>query len=436
MAGGVLIDTTNSGQFASPYTGGQQGPQLVGGVDLYALVTTGAPAAQMMKSTDGGVTWTIQNAAGEPAAVSATMWYDGAITIYVAWTDGGDVLNMSRYNTATDTWGAPLAGPTSGDVWSATLRSDGTIAVLNNQASGSQLWLSSYDTVAHAWGANVDVGAGIVALPEYTPGFVAALSPSSCTDGSNIYCVFQTTDTSFPQQMNGGVFFVAISIANALSNFFVFPGQIGSPSQPNPQDLRCSNGEFFGVPAYCGPGNIVVPVARNNPVYLPVQHNYATIYATHDGGATWTERSTAIDPLVTGAFDSDQFAPMAFYSAPKLYIVYAQLTGPPGFIFPSSAIRMCVATPDFTTSPSTWVFTDSTVSTITGIGKTPGTYGFSWPTLTIQAGQPLLSSDIANLTGIPTSIAAWSLNINLAPLIAGRIMGHPVSVVLAGQVSG
>jgi hypothetical protein len=307
--------------------------------------------------------------------------------------------------------------------------------VLNNQASGSQLFLSVFDTVAHAWGANVDVGQGITALPEYSAN-VAALSPSSCTDGSNIYCVFQTTDSSFPQQMNGGVFFVAISIANALSNFFVFPGQIGSPSQPNPQDLRCDNGEFFGVPAYCGPGNIVVPVARNNPVYLPTQYNYATVYATHDSGATWIERNTAIDPLATGTFDSAQFAPMAFYEAPKLYIVYAQLTGPPGFVFPSSAIRMCVSTPDFTASPNTWTWTDSTVSTIAGIGLTPGTYGFSWPTLTFQGGQPLLSSDIANLTGVPTSLAAWSLNINLSPLIAGRIMGHPVAVVLAGQVSG
>ena len=152
---------------------------------------------------------------------------------------------------------------------------------------------------------------------------------------------------------------------------------------------------------------------------------------------TWTERSTAIDPIVTGAFDSAQFAPpMAFYSAPKLYIVYAQLTGPPGFIFPASAIRMCVTTPNFAASPDTWVFADSTVSTITGIGKTPGVYGFSSPTLTVRAGQPLLISDIANLTGIPTSSAAWSLNINLNPTIAGRIMGHPVSVVLAGQVSG
>lgn len=435
MAGGVLIDTANSGQFAAPYGSAQQGPQLVG-VDLYALLTTGAPAAQMMKSTDGGVTWTIEDAAAEPAALSATMFYDGVTTIYVAWADAGNVLNMSKYDTGTDTWGAPVPGPTSGEVWSATLRSDGTIAVLNNQASGSQLWLSPFNTVAHTWGASVDVGIGITGLAEYTPGFVAALSPSSCTDGSSIFCVFQTTDTSFPQQMNGGVFFVAISLANALTNFFVFPGQIGSPAQPNPQDLRCDNGEFFGVPAYCGPGNIVVPVARNNPAFLPAQHNYATVYATNDGGMTWTERSTAIDPIVTGAFDSAQFAPMAFYSAPKLYIVYAQLTGPPGFIFPASAIRMCVTTPNFAASPDTWVFADSTVSTITGIGKTPGVYGFSSPTLTVQAGQPLLSSDIANLTGIPTSSAAWSLNINLNPTIAGRIMGHPVSVVLAGQVSG
>ena len=434
MAGGVLIDTANSGQFAAPYTSGQQGPQLVG-VDLYALLIVGTPAAQMMKSTDGGVTWTIQDAAGEPAADSAAMWYDGAVTIWVAWTSSGNVLNMSAYDTATDTWGAAVAGPTSGDVWSATLRSDATIAVLNNQASGSQLWLSVFDTVGHSWGANVDIAVGIAALPEYSAN-VAALSPSSCTDGSNIFCVFQTIDTSSPQQMNGGVFYVQISLGGGLSNFFVFPGQIGSPSQPDPQDLRCDNGQFFGVPAYCGPGNIVVPVARNNPLLLPLQANYATVYATHDSGATWTERSTAIDPLVIGNFDSAQFAPMAFYAAGQLYIVYAQLTGPPGFIFPASAVRMCVTTPDFTASPDTWTFADSTISTITGIGKTPGTYGFSWPMLTFQGGQPLLSSDVANLTGVPTSIAAWSLNINLSPLIAGRIMGHPVAVVLAGQVSG
>jgi hypothetical protein len=441
MAGPVQVDPTNGGEWAQEYSNATQGPFLIG-TSLYAMLST-ATDLEIFKSTDGGTTWTQQDAANEPsdpALNGGACWFDGNNTLWVCYSASGGgpaPILVASYDTNTDTWTTGLgSGPNVGVVRACILRTDSTLFIASEGgAAPSGLGFDVFDTIAMGFTVTGDLGTDITTLPEYDPATCTAFNPTFASDGglqgqaNIIWFGYMSLDSRFASQMNNGVYFAAFSEGNATFNFFVVPGQIGNP-QPDPPALRCDNGPFQGVPAVCGAGIVVFAVAANTPGNA----NYASLFVTTDFGATWTfdDAPKGIDPGVTpGITDRAQFAPMSFFDGTKLYCTYAALPGPPSFTFPATAIRLCVTTPNFAANPDTWAFDAREAINISAVpGMTPGVNGFSFPKFTIQDAQNLLSTDIVTFPGL----TAWFIPFSFGP--AGRVHGTFVGFIQAGQCSG
>lgn len=435
MAAAVQIDPVNGGAWSAQYHNFTQGPMLKAGETLYGMVTIDA-ALEMYKSLDGGATWTLQDAAGQPtgAAISGACQYDQTRLIWVAYSLSPGTLTVSIYDTQTDLWHLDLVagGPVVGLVFGCCLRSDGTLFIASNGNVPTGLEADIVNTTGLSWVATgIDLAVDITTLPEYDAASCGADNPVFAAGGTSpattddIFLGYMSGDSrGVAAEMNNGVYFVGFNLSNVTFNFFVAPNQIGNP-QPAPA-YRCGNGPFMGPPAVCGAGNIVFPVAATRGA----GGNYATIFTSNDSGATWTFDTAAngVDPTITSTFDNAQFAPMASYDGVKVTIVYAQLRN---FIFPSPSIRRTVATPDFTANPNTWTWDASTALDISQVpGQAENVNGFSSPKFTTQGGEPILSSDISG----GGELTAWFIPFALGP--GGRFYGTFHGFMLSGQFSG
>ena len=433
MAGPVQIDPVNGGEFAAEYSNIQQGVFLQSGA-AYAVLTN-FNVCEVFRSADGGATWTVQDEGNEPSGgvSSATYWFDGVSTITVAYVIGGggaDVpIIVATFDTGTNTWTNPAAvgvPPSISVVRAIFVRSTGDIVVAGEGAavaSGMAVFIES----GGAW-TTIDLGANILT------GIVGGAAAKSGGSGST-FCTANDELYAFIGCQGGtgwnnpGVIFQQFTAANSLGNFFEFPNQIFAPV--NEQDMRCSDGPVQGPPTYCGAGNIVVGIARQNPAVFPTESNYATVYVTTDLGATWTEATgPGMDPSVSSHTTSDnlQFAPMSFFDGVNLWCIYARIAS---FIVPSSQVRLCNTVPNFGASPDTWSWNAKTAETITQLpGQIPGVNGFSFPKFTVQSGEPLLSTDIVG----GGNLTAWFIPFAFGP--SGRVHGTFYGFMLQGQFSG
>jgi hypothetical protein len=425
MSLGVQIDPVNGGEWAAAYTTGMNGAFAYAGF-LYAVLTT-PTAVEIFKSGDG-VTWTIQDQAHEPGPViqGAAAWFDGVHTVWVAVVTGpGETpIQVPSFNLATGLWVATLTpGPSVGQVYAIVERSDGSLAVINSQGGvTSGLGFSAYKL--GAW-TNIDLGANAALVSGYDPLLTQFFDPAVCTDGSNLFIFFFAL-SSAAGWTTDPVFFQLVTIGNTLGTFFTFPGQL-SVAIP---DMRADNGAPYGVPSYCGSGRLVLPIARNNPTYLPSQANYPTVYVSTDSGSTWTEATgTGMDPSVylSGpSQDNCQFAPASWFEGTRLFCVYAQLRN---FIFPSPSLRFCFTTPNFAANPNTWSWTDSTAAEIASY---PGQTGFSFPSVNVIEGVVELSTDM--LAG--GNLTAWFLGSIMRADGGGQFFGTNVGFFTSGQQGG
>lgn len=430
MATPVQVDPINGGQWAAQYASFTFGPVLDGS-NLYALLTDNT-GFEMMKSTDGGLTWTAMDSGNAPATGGGSGWFDLAShTFWTCYADLANQLGVAKFNTTTDTWATvATGGPATGLAYGCALRSDSTLFCCYSGSTTSQLSGLSFNTGSSTFGAEFDVGGNITTLPEYTP-LVGALNPTFALDstGDNVYVAFMTLDFSGTPQMNNGVFFQVVSLTNALGNFFVFPGQIGNP-QPDPQDMRTANGPFMGPPVDCGGGNIFMGIARVNSA---TGFNHAAGYISTDTGATWTEITTpnGIDPNVSGSngFDNAQFAPFTYFDGITLTVVYAQVVNG---TTPSGAIRACQTDPNFGVDPNTWTWIATTALKISQIPGSVAGDGFSFPMFNVLAGQQTISTDVFHAF----NLTAWFIPIKLVFGGGIKMFGTRVGVTSGGGITG
>lgn len=430
MATPVQIDPINGGQLPAQYSSFTFGPVLDGS-NLYTLLTDNT-GFEMMKSTDGGVTWTAMDTANAPATGGGSGWFDQpSHTFWTCYADLGNQLGVAKFNTTTDKWATvATGGPATGLAYGCALRSDGSLFCCYSGSSASQLSALSFNTGTSTFGPEFDAGAGILTLPEYSV-LVGTLNPTFALDstGDNVYVAFMTEDFSPTPLMNDGVFFQVISLTDALGNFFVFPGQIGNPP-PTTLDMRTANGPFMGPPIDCGGGNIFLGIARVNST---TGFNHASGYISTDTGATWTEITTpnGIDPAVSGSnpFDNAQFAPFSFFDGTTLTVVYAQVVGG---VTPAGAIRACQTVPNFGVDPNTWAWVATTALRITQIPGSVAGDGFSFPMYNVLLGQSTITTDVLHAF----NLSAWFIPIKLVFGGGAKIFGTRVGVTSGGGVVG
>ena len=434
------VEINSAAEWAADYSNLQQGAFAVGSA-LYAMVRPiTSEHMHMYSSTNQGLTWTLEDAAGEPSnTTGAACSYDGGNTVWVAWggppSEGGLFLYVAAFDTATNTWGTPFRNELVdvGKMLSVCFRSDGTLFMgYLSPDTSSGLAYSIFDTIGSTFTAlSVELAPGILTLPEYSANvdIETMVLAGDAIPATTIYYAYQTSDVSAIPQMQNGIFFSTFTAGDAITNFFTVPGQIGTPSQPSPQAFEAQGPPFMGPPAVCGAGNVVIPMAQLSAA----GGNYASLYVSTNGGVSWTldTAATGIDPGVTpGAADSCWTAPGAFWSGSKLYCVYAQLHGG---ITPASSIRVTSTTPDFAGPPSTWTWTATTALDYTNIpGMVAGTDGFTFPNYTLAGSEILFGT---NVTGPGGSVEAWFIILSSATA-GGRLMGTFVGFVTAGQCSG
>jgi hypothetical protein len=379
---GIEIDPVNYGQFAGQYGSFLQGPFLYG-ENLYAVLTFGT-GVEIMQSVDFGKTFHAVDSVNQPTNASfdqAVAYFDGKSHVYVAVNlTAGSALTIYTFDLVTLQWSGILSTSTeTAFPYAIFKRSDQSIVVISNSAtpiSGSTF--TAAILIAGAW-TYVDVGIGIKALLNYDA-TVDVETPTFAFDGSNIYCFFCATSSSAVGWQNQNCFFSVLTIANTVTKFFTFPGQLAEAVP----DLESPEYGPFGVPSLIGATGIVVPVSRNNPSVLPDVSNYPTVYFSNDLGTTWTEstglgmdpQATTIQEALYPTVSLAQFPPCSFFDGTYLYCVYAQIFGftPTG---QSNFLRLCVCVP--AGSVSNWLWNAINVAAISSY---PTEEGFSFPSIT------------------------------------------------------
>lgn len=398
----------NSGQFAQQYANATQGP-FVSGTNLFSLISTNT-TLEIVKSTDGGVTWNVQDPTHQPGATNGgACWFDPINgLIWVASADNSAIA-VNIFKISTGLWNTnTFDGPPVSVVRACVLRTDQTLLIASEGGTSvSGLQYDIFDTPSLSYTVTGDLGAGILSNPDYSS-FVFAGNPVVSGDNgptsraSVVWIGFMTTDNAPGSPMQGGVFFQSFSIANDVTSFFAVPGQTGNP-QPATQALRCGNGPFMGPPAVCSANNIVFGVAKTSAA----DGNFASLYVTTDAGTTWNLDTTlrGIDPgiAIPTTFDNAQFAPMSFFDGVNLTMVYSRILG---FVFPATVVRLCTTVPNFANPPSTWIFTAVDLFILSQFaGAVPGTDGLNFSKQTTQP--PVTLSSVELFTGNNSSLTSW-----------------------------
>jgi hypothetical protein len=428
----VQIDVPGGGAFAAQYSSGQQGP-IVYGNFLYSVLTTDT-TCEILRSSDRGASWEVQDSSNQPTDAnlsSVTACFDGS-SIIVAYTLAGSSnapVKLKKFDCNTNTWSAVFATSAQNVsiVFCVYLRSDGSYVIFNGvTAVAGNSGLNAAIYKSGVWTEGIDVGHGMLAVSGYDTS-VAATSPTFCTDQNSVFCFWFT----FWPDGTRACFFQQFTLANALGNFFTFPGMIGFAIP----DLQSPQGSPIGVPCIAN-NQLIVPVARNIPAFLPSQLNYATLYTSVDSGATWVEMISplgGIDPDVEAStvkfFDNLQFPPMATWDGQNLYVIYARITPLSVATFGGSTeLRLCVTTPNGT-DPSQWTWSCSTVASLSRAQILNG-LSFSFPKVSILT-QPsqnvLVSTDINNVNTF--SLNAWWYGNFFGPLTMIAVPPNSLMVI-------
>ena len=126
MATPYLIESTatNLGQPLSRFQGPfKRGSNWYAAIEDFTIVPFGQKFAGVSKSTDDGVTWTMQDQANESRFGSncdvAEDNAHGPLISFVFNNISPNELRLKTFNTATDTWSAPVTGGPSGSIFGA-----------------------------------------------------------------------------------------------------------------------------------------------------------------------------------------------------------------------------------------------------------------------------------------------------------------------------
>jgi hypothetical protein len=327
------------------------------GTAIYKLLNRQQTFATIIcKSTDSGATWTVLDAAHQPAFETGSGWFDLANSkVTVAYVDANGAagnIHLIDFDLIAGLWGAPYAhvGPITGNPAGTSIsivkRSDGTYVIFYNISSGLGVGLPTglnavvYDP-ATFWGVPFDLGTNITTLTGWdsTQTRVQMQGFKVTVDSLGIcHCFFNTTSNQVAPVIWGNrVFYQQLLLNNTLPTaanaFLDFPGQVAPfPAFPyNTQQLNAFSGPPMGNPVIVG-NSILLPVAqRNDSVVDRFPHQLANLYiGTPVSAPVWTLLSpiglpgTSIDP---GAMINDniqiQEAPCITFDGVTVSLVYS-----------------------------------------------------------------------------------------------------------------
>jgi len=233
-----------------------------------------APAEiQVWQSTDGGLTWNLQDGASDPFSLGwidypISLHFDGSHTVTFWYDDGNHTghLYLQQFDLSLQTWGPQFAlQAPSPHVWGTSAlfqQSNGNfVGLVKNLAINPEaFFFTVWDGVS--WSAYVDVCAGAEALPGFSSVTTNFLPfASAAMDSSDVLHVIYSTASSDPTWDNR-FFYQEITSGGALQNFQEFPGQVPPTQDLNPftQDAGpAANMLILGSVIYWA-------VIRNNPI--------------------------------------------------------------------------------------------------------------------------------------------------------------------------
>lgn len=148
------------------------------GSAIYLVGVTGinslsGPEGRIFKSTDAGLTWTRQDAAGEPLnPISGftekydTSFFDGAQFIYVSYRTAAGKPALVLFDCLTDTYGTPTEDPSLFAVpgvagWVELVQADGTVFIFLCDAINIGRGLGYNKVTAGVWAACTEIASGV-----------------------------------------------------------------------------------------------------------------------------------------------------------------------------------------------------------------------------------------------------------------------------------
>jgi hypothetical protein len=205
IASGTFPDGTKT------QSAGRNGPTVVGS-SLYLTggdVNTVLGLAQVYKSTDAGVTWSLMDGANGPGIfanfVQSVLDNDG-VRIWVVFLDQNIFLSIAIFDTSTDTWGPVLGTPTSvnitGGVW-ISAEQDQAGNILVGGPFGATEFITPFDTATAQFivftGGDWELFFRDFTQPPDIAGAPHALSLSlMIRAGGFIHCFFNQVNDSAP----------------------------------------------------------------------------------------------------------------------------------------------------------------------------------------------------------------------------------------------
>lgn len=276
QAGPAFVDLTGGGGqfFAS-------GPQNVfaSGGNLYAVVNTiGSGGSNIngtgvVKSTDGGTTWALMDAANSPSSANGVAWQDGTTLIFGLVTDTfpqtQQTTFLQNFDMGTDTWGAAYAtgGPLARTTVQFTFkRPDASIVIVYNldataPAGTSTLRAAAWDGAA--WSSSIDIGVSLVALQ--ANGLVNIGDTVAAMDSTGrIHVGFDNNNRTF-------FLFVQLDPSNAVVNAHQFTETFQPNLPPYGSMVIAGSNILISAMTNAGVNNtLLIGTALTSPVWTDV----------------------------------------------------------------------------------------------------------------------------------------------------------------------
>lgn len=331
----VLIDGTHEGS-----AGGMPGSALFGGMSLDGVIyklmlSANSNLGTMAKSTDGGATWAVLDAAHGPAASGIVGVWNGDQTITCAWRVAGGglvAIKLIDFNLATDTWGSAYAAsgaPTGEAVMGVFLRGSDVLVCYDDRNSFGAGATSGLALAVYSGGgwSTLDLGANVLALSGWDSTKMKVNHQTSYVmdAGGVLHAFFGVQATFFVADWGNRCFYQQVHADNSLGAFEDFPGQV-APLTGGRQDLVAFGGPPFGTPIIVA-DMILAPVLITNRVN-PNPHEVAALYiGTPVSSPVWSLDNTKwLDP---GAGSDDtlrpQMAPALVLEDGVLWAVFTSL---------------------------------------------------------------------------------------------------------------
>ena len=332
-----LIDPTNKGQYGP--SSATMGPWVYQG-NLYQLLSYGSAltggAVELLKSTDGGVTWVELDTANHPPYINGNGNFDGDHKVYVAFRTNDSVLpaaiNLATFDLSTGTWSAAygtVGAPTTGAVAQIWQRPDNTLLVVHDPRAGTGVTTGTgfdvaiYDLVAAAWVSTFDAGTEMTALAGWdsTQTRAATGQSTGMIDSTGRVHLFWNTSSiqTVPVVWGNRVFYQAIELNNALGSFFDFPGQ--AVPVAGQQALQAYTGPPMGQAQVVG-SQLVLPVLAYVGGF-PAELACVYLGAPVDNPVWSLDTAKPIDPTASVDGVWAQQAPNLTSDGSSLYAIYS-----------------------------------------------------------------------------------------------------------------